>query len=101
MKQVLKSPAIYQLYQELGGFFGARVEAIRDYLSLRPGMRIIDIGCGPGHIVKYLPRGIDYIGLDIDEPSIATRKAISARAAGSWRASSMMPPRASLARRTW
>ena len=71
MKQVLKSPAIYQLYQELGGFFGARVEAIRDYLSLRPGMRIIDIGCGPGHIVKYLPRGIDYIGLDIDEPSIA------------------------------
>ena len=71
MKQVLKSPAIYQLYQELGGFFGARVEAIRDYLSLRPGMRIIDIGCGPGHIVKNLPRGIDYIGLDIDEPSIA------------------------------
>lgn len=70
MKQLLKSPAIYQLYQELGGFFGARVEAIRDYLTIRPGMRIIDIGCGPGHIVKYLPDGVDYTGLDIDEPSI-------------------------------
>jgi len=75
MKSMLKSPAIYQLYQELGGFFGARVEAIRDYLTIRPGMRIIDIGCGPGHIVKYLPEGADYIGLDIDEPSIAYAKA--------------------------
>ena len=71
MKQLLKHPAIYQLYQELGGFFGARVSAIRDYLPIAPGARIIDIGCGPGHIVRHLPAGIDYIGLDIDEPSIA------------------------------
>jgi SAM-dependent methyltransferase len=70
MKQLLKHPAIYQLYQELGGFFAARVQAIRDYLELRPGARIIDIGCGPGHIVRHLPAGIDYVGLDIDQPSI-------------------------------
>lgn len=71
MKQVLKHPAIYQLYQELGGFFGARVKAIRDYLPIPKGARVIDIGCGPGHIVRHLPRGIDYLGLDIDAPSIA------------------------------
>lgn len=70
MKQLLAHPAIYQLYQELGGFFGARVKAIRDYLELRPGARVIDIGCGPGYIVKHLPRGLDYIGLDIDQSSI-------------------------------
>ncbi|MDR2858162.1 MAG: class I SAM-dependent methyltransferase [Novosphingobium sp.] len=70
MKQFLKHPAIYQLYQEVGGFFAARIRAIRDYLEIRPGARIIDIGCGPGHIVRHLPRGIDYIGLDIDRPSI-------------------------------
>jgi len=70
MKQLLKHPAIYQIYQELGGFFAARIVAIRDYLPIVPGARIIDIGCGPGHIVKYLPEGIDYIGLDIDQPSI-------------------------------
>lgn len=70
MKRLLKHPAIYQLYQELGGFFGARVRAIRDYIDIRPGARIIDIGCGPGHIVRHLPAGIDYVGLDIDQPSI-------------------------------
>ncbi len=75
MKQVLKHPAIYQLYQELGGFFGARVRAIRQYLPLTPGMKVIDIGCGPGHIVRHLPAGIDYVGLDIDEPSIAYARA--------------------------
>ena len=70
MKHLLAHPAIYQAYQELGGFFGARVLAIREYLALRPAMRVIDIGCGPGHIVKHLPAGLDYVGLDIDQPSI-------------------------------
>lgn len=70
MKSMLKSPAVYQLYQELGGFFGARLVAIGDYLPISPGARVIDIGCGPGHIVKHLPRGIDYIGFDVDEAGI-------------------------------
>ena len=71
MKDILKHPEIYQLYQELGGFFGARIKAIRDYLPLRAGERVIDIGCGPGHIVRHLPNGIDYTGFDVDGPSIA------------------------------
>lgn len=75
MKDLLKRPELYQLYQELGGFFQARVKAIRAYLPIAPGARVIDIGCGPGHIVRHLPAGIDYVGLDIDEPSIAYAQA--------------------------
>jgi SAM-dependent methyltransferase len=71
MKAILNNPAVYQLYQEMGGFFGARVVAIREYLAIKPGARVIDIGCGPGHIVKHLPRGIDYTGFDIDPVGIA------------------------------
>lgn len=70
MKAALNSPALYQAYQSLGGFFGARVKAIAEYLTIRPNMRIIDIGCGPGYILRHLPRGIDYIGFDIDEAYI-------------------------------
>ena len=71
MKAILNHPALYQAYQNAGGFFGARIKAIADYLTLRPGMRVIDIGCGPGHILRHLPDGIDYTGFDIDENYIA------------------------------
>jgi SAM-dependent methyltransferase len=67
MKAILSSPALYQAYQNAGGFFGARIKAISEYLTIRPGMRIVDIGCGPGYILRHLPQGIDYIGFDIDE----------------------------------
>nr|WP_210261917.1 methyltransferase [Bradyrhizobium aeschynomenes] len=67
----MKHPALYQAYQNAGGFFGARLKAIRDYLTLRPGMRVIDIGCGPGYILRHLPDGIDYTGFDVDEAYIA------------------------------
>ena len=70
MKALLGHPALYQAYQNAGGFFGARVKAISDYLTLRPGMRVIDIGCGPGYILRHLPEGVDYTGFDIDESYI-------------------------------
>lgn len=71
MRQLLANPALYQLYQELGGFHAGRVSLIREYLDIRPGARVIDIGCGPGHIVRDLPDNIEYFGFDIDERSIA------------------------------
>ncbi len=70
-KASLALPQVYQTFQELGGFFGARVKAIADYLPLKPGARVIDIGCGPGHIAARLPADIDYIGFDTDADYIA------------------------------
>lgn len=70
-KASLALPQVYQTFQELGGFFGARVKAIAAYLPLRPGARVIDIGCGPGHIAARLPAEIDYIGFDTDADYIA------------------------------
>jgi len=70
LKKLLESPSTYQLFQEAGGFFGARLKAIAEFLTLPPGTRVIDIGCGPGHILKYLPESVDYVGFDIDRPYI-------------------------------
>jgi SAM-dependent methyltransferase len=66
MKQLLNSPALYQSFQVLGGFFGARVIAVTEYLNLKPGDHVIDIGCGPGFIVDHLTAGVHYDGFDID-----------------------------------
>jgi SAM-dependent methyltransferase len=74
LKSLLESPAAYQAFQEAGGFFGARVKAIAEFLDIAPGSRIIDIGCGPGYIRRHLRKDIDYIGFDVDEAYIAHAK---------------------------
>ena len=74
LTKALDLPFFYQTFQEAGGFFGARVKAIAEFVKIEPGMRVIDIGCGPGHIVKYLPAGVDYIGFDIDQSYVTHAK---------------------------
>lgn len=66
MKNYLEVSEIYHSYQYLGGFFGARLRAFRSYLDFKSVSRIFDVGCGPGHIAKYIPRHIEYIGFDVE-----------------------------------
>ncbi|MBS9478337.1 class I SAM-dependent methyltransferase [Ancylobacter sp. VKM B-3255] len=67
MKDILNSPTLYQTFQQVGGFFGARIKAINEFLPIKDGTRIVDIGCGPGYILKYINKNVDYIGFDIDK----------------------------------
>jgi|KBSMisStandDraft_5_1062788.scaffolds.fasta_scaffold76219_3 SAM-dependent methyltransferase len=66
MSHLLETAELYHAFQRLGGFFGARVKAFRDYLDFGGVRRIFDIGCGPGHIVEHVPEGIEYVGFDTD-----------------------------------
>jgi SAM-dependent methyltransferase len=67
LRRILESPAIYQKFQEFGGFFGARLKSMKAYLPQLPsGATVFDIGCGPGHIVEHLPKGVNYHGFDIE-----------------------------------
>ncbi|MDR3733928.1 MAG: class I SAM-dependent methyltransferase [Acidobacteriaceae bacterium] len=76
IRDILAIPGVYQFYQEVGGFFGARLKAISSYLPLAGSEKILDIGCGPGFIVKHLPRTVTYVGYEPNESYIryATRK---------------------------
>ncbi|MEM9035262.1 MAG: class I SAM-dependent methyltransferase [Actinomycetota bacterium] len=66
LKDVFDHPLVYQRFQEAGGFFGARTKAIDAHLSIEPGARILDIGCGPGFLLDELPADIHYTGYDTD-----------------------------------
>jgi len=53
-------------------------EAIAKHYDLKPGMRVLDIGCGKGYLLHELTRavpGIEIAGLDISEYGIENAKA--------------------------
>lgn len=66
IRSVLDHPLVYQRFQELGGYFGARLKSLHAHLPIAAGARIADIGCGPGFIVEHLPAGVSYFGFDTD-----------------------------------
>jgi SAM-dependent methyltransferase len=60
---VLESPAVYEIFHHL---IGARRWLRRfadETIRARDGDRVLDIGCGPGALLCYLPR-VTYIGID-------------------------------------
>lgn len=67
IRKVLNSPALYQIFQRSGGFFGARLKSLERYLPLASAGVIVDVGCGPGSLRSYLPRTCRYIGYDTDQ----------------------------------
>ena len=73
IRSVLAIPAAYQLWFNLvGGPARAKV-LVNEYLQLGVGARILEIGCGPGTIVRYLPPS-EYLGFDLSPKYIELAK---------------------------
>ena len=75
IRSVLNHPRLYNATQT---FFGARKFRryfVDDVLRPAPGMRILEIGCGPGELVPYLPHGTAYVGYDLSADYIAAARA--------------------------
>lgn len=63
LRSVLAVPQAYQLYWTLiGGDARSRI-LVNEYIRPRPTDRILEIACGPGTIVPYLPQE-GYVGFD-------------------------------------
>lgn len=64
LKPILELPLVYLMYQNLIGDTAFRKRYINVYVKPKSNDKILDIGCGPGNIVKFLPSDINYIGFD-------------------------------------
>jgi len=69
-KRVLSFPWAYVFFQNLVGSHKGNKWIAENIWCVSPGQKIIDIGCGPGTVLDYLPQDIEYVGFDISEPYI-------------------------------
>ena len=79
-RSVLAIPAAYQLWSNVVGGADYFKVLVKEYVQPSAGARILEIGCGPGTIVPYLPPS-EYSGFDLSPKYIkqATRRFPEAR----------------------
>lgn len=68
--RILKLAKVYQLYQWLVGAHKYTRLFARQYIRYQEEQKILDIGCGPADILKYLPSDVAYCGIDLSEDYI-------------------------------
>ena len=76
LRHLLARPRLYDLFQHLVGAHAWRRNFVRAFVLpvLRKGGRVIDIGCGTGDLLQYLPRDISYVGFDRNDAYIAAAR---------------------------
>jgi SAM-dependent methyltransferase len=66
IRSLLALPQAYQVFFNVIGAPERSRTLVRDYIRPKPGDRILEIGCGPGTIVPYLPK-TEYVGFDVSQ----------------------------------
>jgi SAM-dependent methyltransferase len=61
---LLSHPLVYESFQRAIGARSFRKTLAREYFRPRPGARVLDVGCGPAHLLEFLP-GVAYVGVDL------------------------------------
>jgi SAM-dependent methyltransferase len=67
---VVTIPSIHKALMFSLGADKAITRYVNEILQPTPGMKILDVGCGPASILAYLPP-LDYTGIDLNEKHIA------------------------------
>jgi len=65
---------IYTLFQNIFGNKQSLQFIVEEFIRPFPGCRVLDIGCGPASIVKFLPKDTIYQGFDANQDYIDTAR---------------------------
>lgn len=74
-RALLSRPAIYRLCQDLLGGTRFHRELLKTHIRPAPGLRVLDLGCGPAAILEYLPEEVRYVGVDFSQEYITAARA--------------------------
>lgn len=69
---VLSNPRAYWLFQSSVGQPDRQARFV-SHVRPVPGMRILDVGCGPGEMLRLMP-GTDYVGYDLSPAYIESAR---------------------------
>ena len=64
--RIFDSAAVYNRFQRLLGAKTGRPRYVREFIRPFRGARILDIGCGTGAILDYLPVDVEFVGYDLN-----------------------------------
>jgi SAM-dependent methyltransferase len=70
IRAMLSSPRLYTAFQNLMGARKGWKRFVAEFVRPAAGCRILDIGCGPGDLLTYLP-AVEYWGFDLSLGYIA------------------------------
>ncbi|MEW6521164.1 MAG: class I SAM-dependent methyltransferase [Thermodesulfobacteriota bacterium] len=64
-RKLLAIPVFYSLFRKFIGRDSVRRQYSESHIRAQPGQHVLDIGCGTGDILAFLPE-VQYVGFDID-----------------------------------
>ncbi|MBL8618235.1 MAG: class I SAM-dependent methyltransferase [Deltaproteobacteria bacterium] len=75
LRRIMSAPVgrarAYSLLQRTVGQERLLQRFVTEALALRPGDRVLDVGCGPADVLAALPAGVRYTGLEPHPPYLA------------------------------
>lgn len=73
LEKAFANSSAYQQFQDLIGGTRARAWTIERYVILKQGDSVLDLGCGPGDLLRFLdlPANASYLGIDLSDKYLA------------------------------